>query len=131
MTNSSLASGNLTFTVPENMPVGSYSLIVAYTINGKAKEVMFDAVTCTVKEEVTPPEPGAKVLVFKNQMMGSAQNRDFGCLLTVTDAGQLDIQTACYMNDDPTLNADENKKRRSEIDLIANTYSGPAFAGPE
>lgn len=65
MTNSSLASGNLTFTVPENMPVGSYSLIVAYTMNGKAKEVMFDAVTCTVKEEVTPPEPGAKVLVFK------------------------------------------------------------------
>ena len=128
MTNSSLASGNLTFTVPENMPVGSYSLIVAYTMNGKAKEVMFDAVTCTVKEEVTPPEPGAKVLVFKNQMMGSAQNRDFGCLLTVTDVGQLDIQTACYMNDDPTLNADENKKRRSEIDLIANTYSGPAFA---
>ena len=90
MTNSSLASGNLTFTVPENMPVGSYSLIVAYTMNGKAKEVMFDAVTCTVKEEVTPPEPGAKVLVFKNQMMGSAQNRDFGCLLTVTDVGQLD-----------------------------------------
>lgn len=31
-------------------------------------------------------------------------------------------------DDDPTLNADENKKRRSEIDLIANTYSGPAFA---
>ena len=33
MTNSSLASGNLTFTVPENVPVGSYSLIVAYTMN--------------------------------------------------------------------------------------------------
>lgn len=128
MVNGTLAGGSLTFTVPENMPAGSYTLIVAYTMNGKEKEVMFDAVTCTVKEEVTPPEPGAKVLVFKNQMMGSAQNRDFGCLLTVTDAEQLDIQTACYMNDDPSLSAEENKKRRSEIDIIANTYSGPAFA---
>lgn len=128
MANGTLAGGSLTFTVPENMPAGSYTLIVAYTMNGKEKEVMFDAVTCIVKEEVTPPEPGAKVLVFKNQMMGSAQNRDFGCLLTVTDAEQLDIQTACYMNDDPSLSAEENKKRRSEIDIIANTYSGPAFA---
>lgn len=128
MNNGKLAGGNLTFTVPENMPAGSYSLIVAYTINGKEKEVMFDTVTCTVKEEVTPPEPGEKILVFKNQMMGSSQNRDFGCLLTVTDAGLLDIQTACYMHDDPSLSAEENKKRRSEIDIMANTYSGPAFA---
>lgn len=128
MTNGKLTGGNLTFTVPENMPAGSYSLIVAYTLNSKEKEVMFDAVTCIVKEDETPPEPGAKVLVFKNQMMGSSQHRDFGCLLTVTDAGQLDIQTACYMNDDPSLNAEENKKRRSEIDIMTNTYSGPAFA---
>lgn len=126
-----LQNGSLTFTVPENMALGSYSLIVAYTINDKAKEVMFEAVTCTVKEKedpVTPPDPESKVWVFKNQMMGSAQNGEFGCMLTVTDAGQLNVQTACYMKDDASLNAEENKKRRSEIDIIANTYSGPAFA---
>lgn len=37
MTNGKLTGGNLTFTVPENMPAGSYSLIVAYTLNGKEK----------------------------------------------------------------------------------------------
>lgn len=123
-----LQNGSLIFTVPENTALGTYSLIVAYTVNGKAKEVMFDTVTCTVKEKETPPDPEGKVLVFKNQIMGSAQNREFGCLLTVTDAGQMDVQTACYMNDDASLSAEENKKRRSEIDIIANTYSGPAFA---
>lgn len=128
MTDYRLVGGTLTFTVPQEMPVGSYSLLVAYTLDEAAKEVLFDAVNCTVKEEVAPPDPELNVLVFKNQMMGSAQNRDFGCLLTVTDAGNADVQTACYMADDASMSAEDNKKRRSEIDMIVNTYSGPSIA---
>lgn len=128
MTDYRLVEGTLTFTVPQDMPTGTYSLIVAYKLDGADKEVLFDAVNCTVREEVAPPDPEQKILVFKNQMMGSAQNKDFGCLLTVTDAGNLDVQTACYMADDASMSAEENKKRRSEIDMIVNTYSGPSLA---
>ena len=70
----------------------------------------------------------SNVLVFKNQMLGANQHPEVGCLLTVTDAGQLNVQTACYMKDDASLNDKENKKRRSEIDMIVNTYSGPSIA---
>lgn len=128
MTDCRLADGILTFTVPQDMPTGDYSLMVAYKLDGADKEVLFDTVNCIVREEVTPPDPEANVLVFKNQIMGSAQNKEIGCLMTLTDAGNLDVQTACYMTDDASMSAEENKKRRSEIDMIVNTYSGPCIA---
>lgn len=128
MTDCQLVDGILTFTVPQDMPTGDYSLMVAYKLDGADKEVLFDTVNCTVREEVAPPDPEANVLVFKNQIMGSAQNREIGCLMTLTDAGNLDVHTACYMTDDPSMSAEENKKRRSEIDMIVNTYSGPCIA---
>ena len=123
-----LQNGSLIFTVPESTALGTYSLIVAYTVNGKAKEVMFDAVDCIVKEKETPPDPQANILIFKNQMLGANQHPEVGCLLTVADDGKLDVQTACYMKDDALLSAEENKKRRSDIDIIVNTYSGPSIA---
>ena len=122
-----LEEGALNFTVPETTPSGFYSLIVVYITNGQEKEVMFDAVECVVKEEETPPEPESTVLVFKNQVLGASRHSDIGCLLTINE-NQIDVQTACYLIEDGALTAEENQKRRAGIDIIGNTYSGPAFA---
>ena len=38
MTGCTLNEGTLAFTVPEDTPVGSYSLVLVYTVDGKKKE---------------------------------------------------------------------------------------------
>jgi hypothetical protein bacD2_13218 len=120
-----LNEGTLTFTVPEDTPVGSYSLVLAYTVDEKRKEVEFDTVSCLVQGVIPPAE--LNVFVFRNQMLGANQNPDVGCMLTINES-QLDIQTACCMVENSALTSEENQKRRAEIDIIGMSYSGPAFA---
>ncbi|MBC5587006.1 MULTISPECIES: hypothetical protein [Bacteroides] len=125
MTGCTLNEGTLAFTVPEDTPVGSYSLVLVYTVDGKKKEVEFDALPCLVQGMIPPAD--LNVFVFRNQMLGANQNPDVGCMLTV-DESQLDIQTACCMVENSALTSEENQKRRAEIDIIGMSYSGPAFA---